>query len=315
MNNSPYEGMYDRTGLVCLGRVISVDAAGRRLRVKTMGMPARGTDDLDLYNVRILHGQWHAEGDEEVSIPRKGTYGVVIFLGTETFWLGAVPLDMTSGQYQRANQVALNEGDKIIKTVAGNRIILRTGGTIEIQSTLHCRTFYIPNQNLINTICHNYELQTSGGRLFWKIDKKELTTNLNLKAWNTVNPDNGIELNIGTVPDTSNEEAEGEIKPYVNTDLVLDFKQGALAKDLSFSKRTLRLSVKKDGSLYFDIGPEKMTMTVDAATGNVTFETKGTVKGLVKKDVDLTVEGSVKAVVKKDISMTVDGSVNAKVKK
>lgn len=309
---SPYEGTFDRTGLVCLGLVTSVDNLARRLRVKTMGL--RGTDDLDLHNVRVL-GTWHVGGDEEIYLPRTGSYGVVIFLGTEAFWLGSAPLDMTSGDGKRANQVELNPGDKIIKTVANNRLVLRTGGTIELQSTELCRTFWIPSSNLISTVCQNFELETSGGYLKWTLDKKEETTNLKLKAWNSLSPDNGITLDVGTVPETANEEA-GSIPGFEAGDLIFDFKQGSLKKeDLTFEKRSLRMSLKKDGSMFFDIGPDKFTMKIDGATGDMTFETKGSVKGLVKKDVNLTVEGAVTATVKKDISLISEGAVTATIKK
>lgn len=310
-----YEGYLDRTGLACLGRVVSTEPKSRTIRVKTIGMASQGLDDLDLYNVRVLHGQWHLEGDEEVSMPRKNSYGVVIFIGPEPIWLGAIPLDMTTGQAQRANQVVINEGDKIIKTVAGNRIIFRTGGTIEIQSTEQCRTFWLPSENLINSVCQNFELETSGGYLKWKLNKEEETTNLNMKVWNSLNPDNGVELNVGTIIPPETDEPTTDIAAYAEADLVFDFKQGTLStEDLSFTKRSLRMSIKKDGSIFLDIGPNKFTMTVNAETGDVTFETKGSVKGTVKKDVNLDVEGSVTAKIKKDLTMNVDGSMKATVK-
>ena len=310
---SAYEGYLDRTGMACLGWVKDVDAKARVIRVKTIGMP--GTDDLDLYNVRVLHGMWHPDGDEEVTLPRLKTYGVILFIGTEAFWIGAIPLLMANGEKQRKNQVTLNAGDKVIKTVAGNRIIVRTGGTIEIQSTQLCRTFWIPSQNLINSVCQNFELETSGGHMKWRLDQKEETTNLQLKVWNGLAPDNAVIVDVGTIPDINNEDSKENIKPYTASDLVFDFRQGGLDDNHNLKPRSMRVSVKKDGSMYFDIGPEKFTLTVDAATGDVNFETKGTITGLIKKDLNTTIEGQVTALVKKDVTATIEGSVSATIKK
>jgi hypothetical protein len=305
---SPYEGTYDRTGMVCLADVKAVNNQARSLTVKTR-------DDLHLYNVRVIHGMWHPGGDEQVSLPRVGTTGVVIFLGSEPYWIGASPIDMADGELQRANLEKIDAGDWIIKTIGKNKIIVRSAGTIEIQSTDMCRTFWIPSQNLINSVCQNFELETSGGSLKWRVDNKTEETNLRLKAWNSLTPDNGITLDIGTIPEINKEESSENIKPFDVSDLVLDFKQGTLDENLEFTPRSLRMSIKKDGSFYFDIGPGKFSLTVAAETGDVQFETKGNVTGLVKKDVNLTVEGKVTATVKKDMTLNADASVIANVKK
>jgi hypothetical protein len=309
---SPYEGLHDKTGIVCLGEVKSVDNFSRRVRVKTIGMP--GGEDLDLYHTRVLHGMWHPEGDEEVSLPRVGTFGVVIFIGSESFWIGACPLDMGSAERQRTNQETLLAGDSIVKTIAGNKIIVRSGGTIEIQSTDICRTFWIPSQNLISSVCQNFELETAGGHIMWNLDKAAGTTNLKLKAWNSLRPDNGVTMNIGTIPESNQEESEDAIQPFAPADMIIDFKQGTLDNKLDFSKRSLRMSVKKDGSIYFDVGPGKFTLKVDAETGNVDFETKGKVSATIKDDVTLNVDGAVTATVKKDITLNADSKVTANIK-
>lgn len=310
---SPYEGSTSKNGMACLGVVVSVDKSARLLRVKTIGMP--GTDDLDLYNVRVIHGFWHADGDESVALPRIKSFGVVLFVGSDAFWLGSTPLPMSSGGGQRKNMEAINEGDWIAKTVYGNKIILRTGGTIEIQSTNLCKVFWIPSQNLISAVCQNLEIETSGGHLKWTIDKENNnTTNLRLKAWNNLNPTNAVVVDIGTVSEDNNEE-DGNIKSYASDDLVFDFRQGSLKEDLGFDKRSFRMSLKKDGSVFLDVGPGKFTMTVDAATGDVVWETKGSVKGKVFKDVVLNIDGEVKATVKKDITLNVEKSVVANVTK
>lgn len=313
-DQSPFEGKFDRTGKVCLGRVTNVDSQSRILRVKTIGMGS--VDDLDLHDVHVLHGLWHAEGDESVTLPRRGAMGVVLFLGSESIWIGSIPSLMAAGAGQRTNLESLNEGDIAYKTKFGNKVILRTGGTIEIQSTRLCKTFWIPSENLISNVCQNFEVETSGGFLKWNLDKENANaTKLSLKAWNSLTPDNAVTLDIGTITENNNEEVDGDIQPFANGDLILDFKQGSLAESLDIEKRSFRMSLKKDGSMYLDIGPSKFTMKIDAATGDVQFETKGSVKGKVVKDLALTVDGSVTATVKKDITINAEASVVANVKK
>lgn len=309
---STYEGSLNRTGMVCLGRVVSIDAGARTVRAKTMGMP--GSDDLDLGSVRVLHGVWHSDGDEDVMLPRINTYGIILFLGPEAIWLGSVQFDATSGESQRQNMEKLNPGDRVIKTVYGNKLIIRTGGTIEIQSTDLCRTFWIPNQNLISSTCQNFELETSGGNLKWKIDAKDATTNLHLSAWNSLTPDTICTLDIGTIPDDNNESDSGSssIAAYDAADLFFDFKIGSIDEDLNIDQRGLRFSVKNDGSVFFDIGPGNFSMTVDASTGDVQFQTAGEVKGEVKKDVTLDVTGDVNLTSKGEVSVEASKAIKLK---
>jgi hypothetical protein len=306
--NSPYTGQYDRSGWATIARVYSVEPQSRTVRVRTRD------DDLDIRICKVLHGFWHPEGDEQVSLPRVGTYGVVLFVGPDAFWVGATGIDMSDGQLQRKNFEKLSSGDWAVKTIGKNKIIVRSGGTIEVQSGDVCRTFWIPSQNLINSVCQNWELETAGGHIKWKLDKKAGTTNLQLKAWNSVAPDNGITVDIGTVPETNKEESEEVIQPLDPADLIFDFKQGTLNEKLQFTKRSLRMSVKKDGSIYFDIGPGKFTLKVDAETGDVNFETKGKVNATIKDDVTLNVDGAVTATVKKDITLNADSKVTANIK-
>ena len=129
---SVYEGILDRSGMICTGTVVGVDAGGRRVRVKTMGTGV--VDDLDVYDARVVHQAWHVEGDEDVAIPRNGSVGIVSFIGTEAFWLGAYPLDMTTGDSQRDNQLVLNPGDRVLKTSYGSYVVIRTSGLIEMHS-------------------------------------------------------------------------------------------------------------------------------------------------------------------------------------
>lgn len=296
-----YQGGLDRSGMACLGRVISVDPVSRRLRVKTMGAPEK-TDDLDLIGVRILHGQFHGEGDEEVNIPRVGTYGVVIFVMSEPVWIGAFPLDSSNGISGRANQEKLQPGDYIVHTNGGNKVIVRVGGAIQVISTTQCRTYWLPSQNLINSVCLNYELETAGGHMHWKLDESTDNTTLSFKVWDNVTAANIATLEVGSVPSDDS--------------LILDFAVGPVSDtELTQKQRNMQIKIAYDGSTTLDFGPGNATFTVDATTGNVTFQTKGTIKGTVDKDVVLDVKGSVNAKITKDVTMAVGGSATVNVKK
>lgn len=300
-DQSPYENYLNRTGMVCIGQVVAVDAPGRRLRCKTIGINAHGMDDLDLYNVRILHGLWHAEGDDEVRIPRTKSYGVILFVGTEPIWLGSLPLDISSGEPEREKSLDLNPGDYGVQTVAGNKVIVRTGGTLEVQSTQQCRTFWIPSQNLMTSVCQNFELEAAGGTLKWTLDKETEDTTLTLNAWNSLTPTHKLRLQVGKVDDSD--------------DLLVDVATGPVDDKLELASRAFQVQIKNNGSMFVQFGDKKAILTIDSETGNTTFTTEGTLTGTVKKDVILDVSENVKVSVKKDVTMSVDGSVSATVKK
>ena len=318
---SAYEGHLDRTGIMCVGQVVSVtqaEAAGRRLRVKTFG--GTGADDLDLPNVRIL-GNWHVDGDEDMCIPRIGTFGLLTFVKTEVFWLGAFPLDAASGENQRKNMEVLNPGDRVIKTKYGNKFILRTGGTVEMSSADLCSLLMTPNHNLIAMKCQNWELETSGGVIKWNVDPDTDDALAHFSFWDNIDPSFICTLDVGTVPDTNNEgpsalaSLAGASPGQVNisapdaADLMLDFKLGTVASDLSIDKRALRIAAKSDGSFYIDIGPDKFTMLVDAKTGDVQWQTQGKVTASVKSDLALSVTGKTTIDGTGDVSLTTKGKL------
>jgi hypothetical protein len=305
---SQYEGGLDRTGLACIGRITHVDSSARTVRAKTFGL--QNTDDLDLYGVKILHSQWHLDGDEDVSIPREGSYGVILFVGPDSYWLGASTMQMSDGETQRDNQVELLPGDRVFKTTANNRIILRTGGTVEVQSTLLCRTFWLPSENLISAVCQNSELETAGGYLYWNLDNDDETTNLSFKAWESNNPSNAVSVDVGTVPAVNDEAGGGSIEGFPASDLILDIRQGAVDENLDFKPRSFRMSIKKDGSTYLDIGPGKFSMKIDAATGDVQFQTQGKLSGQVTGDVQLNAQGDATVQAGGKVSVTAGGDAS-----
>lgn len=296
--SSPYSGSMDnKNGMTCFGRITSVDSSARTCRVKTYGL--RGfTDNLDLINVKFLHLAWHPEGDEDVYIPRIGSYGAIIFINNEPYLFGYYNLSNVVDGGGRANQEELLAGDKTIATVAGNRITLRSGGTIEIKSTEGCRTYYIPSENIIASVCRNWELEAAGGYLKWNLDKDTSDTVLNFLAWdNAATPTTGISISIGatTDPDAA----------------MLDVAVGPLNADLAVAERKMQLQVDKDGTTYLEIGPGKMTMKIDP-NGNIEIMSQGNVTSTVKGNVTQTVDGNVNIKAKGDATVDAGGKANVK---
>lgn len=208
-----------------MGKIISVDPNARTCRAKTVGLPGY-TDDLDLQDVRILHNAWHGEGDEETFIPRANSYCAILFVGNEPFIIGYVPLQNASGTANPGSNYSQNlqPGDKTTATVAGNRITLRSGGALEVISTLGCRTYYIPTIEMVYTLCQQWELDTNGGYLHWDNQVNDTSTPpgatlFDLLAFDNVTPTKGTRIQMGLSQENQLpfELAVGPITPDTQT--------------------------------------------------------------------------------------------------
>lgn len=151
----------------CLGRITKVYAEQRQVEVKTFGN-GRKTDQ------HIPRAQWlsadaHPDGDESGAMPRVNSYCMVFFVNGEPYvWGFLKPLTSNGSAVNPNSQLEeLQEGDRILFTTAGNKIILRSHGEIQIESTGSCRTIYFPEGHVINTLCRNYEFRTDGGTIDW----------------------------------------------------------------------------------------------------------------------------------------------------
>lgn len=209
---SPWEGSQDQrlSGVACIGRIASVDATARTCRVQTVGTPGV-SDDMDLRDVKILHNAWHAQGDEETFIPRAGSYCIIIFANSQPYIIGYVPIAFEDGSAipgAADNEENLQTGDKTIATIAGNRLTLRAGGAVTLESTKNCRTYWIPSKNLMNSVCENYELEVNGGYFFWdtaddETDLDEGATRYDLFVWdNVLNPTKAARIQMGTAEES-----------------------------------------------------------------------------------------------------------------
>jgi hypothetical protein len=296
-DKTPFGAYEQKNGKTCFGRVISVNPKTRTCRVKTLGLGSGpgGTNDLDQQEVQFLSLANHIDGDEDTYIPRPGQYGAVIFINAEPFLFGYYQPTLDTGSEDLPNKVPLEVGDRIIKMIAGNRVILRAGGSVEIESTKLCRTYWLPNQNVINSVCQNFELEADGGSFFWNRDDSNGNTLLELFAFDNVTPVNAIDLQLGTVDDNKS---------------LLSLSLGPVDANNNIAAPIVDLRIAPNGDTDLKIGTTKMTLSIKGDTGDITMTTEGKVTQNIKGDVTQTVEGNVDETVKGNSQQSVDGNVS-----
>mgnify|MGYP006863437670 CR=1 FL=1 len=76
----------------------------------------------------------------------------------------------------RGGRDRVNPGTIALTGRDGNKILLHRGGVIEISATPMCQRIMVPVVNTIRDFAENYELQTPGGGLFWKVDRQEASS-------------------------------------------------------------------------------------------------------------------------------------------
>jgi len=244
---SIYEGLLDKqlAGQTCIGRIVSVDPQLRRCNVKTLGLKGH-TDDLDIRNVQILTISSNANGDENTALPRVGAYGIIVFVNSMPFILGYYTPVPPTGSFDRKDDVPLLPGDQILKTVAGNRLILRSGGSVEIESTKLCRVYLLPSHNLLNMVCQNLEMETDGG--FWRWVREDETddTLYQLLAHDNLTPQNAVQLELGKAVSGAS----------------LDLFAGPVDDDNIISENLFRFNVENTGETNLNVGPDLLNLNI-----------------------------------------------------
>jgi hypothetical protein len=339
---SPYEGKFDDfNGRTALGKIVFVDIPNRKCRVKTIGLKGK-TDDNDIPDVQWITTDGGDNGEEDTSIPKVGQLGVILYINHEPYILGYFRTLNPSPQDVPpvTPVIETNQGDRILKTIAGNSVVLRAGGSIEVVSTALCRTYWLPN-NLISSVCEEYELETDGGFTSWSRDKQSRKTQLNVFIQDKEKPKNVIDAQFGTA-DNGNvaDITMGEVSPNtldftkIKTHIGIDAKGSltlqfgsslslaslgsvtnalsSLTSSLSGATSSLGLSdfgLSSLVSVAALIGPVKATLTVDASSGNVTLVTQGNLSQVVLGKLIETVAGNITRATKGNITETVIGSV------
>ena len=292
---SPYEGTLDLlNGKTCLGQVVAVDGTARTCRVRTLGAQAFGTDDQDLPNVKVQHFAWHPEGDYAVAIPRIGAYVLVSFINSEPFVVGTYPLSNTTGDGGRDNQDTLLPGDFAFQTVAGNKIIIRSAGTVEIESTKGCRTYWLPTFETITTVCQNFELDPTGGYAHWTVDPNTGATILDFKAYDNAEVVNAVTLQVGTTADAES---------------IIDLEIGPVDENLAIPTPNLSLKMKPDGTTTLNIGSGKITLTM-TPDGKIALQTASDLTATVGGKVSIDATGDADITAGGDVNVNASGAAN-----
>jgi Gp5-like OB domain-containing protein len=332
IEKSPYEGTFDSlNGRAALGRVVDVDITNRRCRVKTIGLQSSklvsgkgtgiGTDDHDIPDVQWITTASSDGGAEDTSIPQIGQIGVLLYINHEPYLVGFFrtlqpsPEDETSTT-EDPLEALITQGDRVLTTIGGNSVILRSGGSIEIKSTDLCRTYWLPSRNLVNTVCSIWELTTDGGYMNWELDPTTNDEQLSFFIQDNLEPTNAILAQYGTA-DNGN---------------IADVAMGELDESLDIPTPSFHYGMKPDGSIDLEIGQNwtanvdsetgdttinigdgNVTVSIEGSTGNITFNTKGNLTQTITGDVDQTVDGNVSQTVSGNMTQTISGNMTSTV--
>ena len=171
---------------IALGRIIDVDIKTRTCTVATI----TGMDSI--FDKYIPGCQWlcqdaNPEGDESGSIPRRGSWGIIYFIDGQAFIGGYTKPLGDKGTTLRGNEsTTLNEGDKVISTLAGNQLTIKINGRIELYATPGLSRNLIPTNNKIVDLCSAYDFKSAGGLIAWS-PRKDLSTLWRAEYYNTTN--------------------------------------------------------------------------------------------------------------------------------
>lgn len=73
----------------------------------------------------------------------------------------------------RSRRPVMNPGDLMLTTRDNNFLALRRGGVVQLGATAVAQTVYLPIRNYIKHFCENYEVNTLGGDIEWRVDRVE----------------------------------------------------------------------------------------------------------------------------------------------
>lgn len=174
-DHSPYEKTHpvrrEQSANIAIGRIIDVNISKRTCTVGTF------SGNGSIFDQFIEECQWlcpdvNPEGDEMGAIPRKGSYGIVFFVDGQAFIGNYFKPLGNKGTTLRGNEAAtLNEGDKIISTLAGNRLTVKRSGLIELFVSDSLRRLMLPTAGQIIDQCSSYNFKCDGGFHDWRADK------------------------------------------------------------------------------------------------------------------------------------------------
>jgi hypothetical protein len=338
MDQSIYEAQNeDRQSIsnaIAFGRITRVFPERRACEVKTF-FGKGAADDNHIPNCQWINLDGHPDGDESAVIPRVGSFGFVFYIDGEPFFFGFMRPLAANGSAETGEILEpLNEGDRVLKTIGKNRIIMRAHGEIQIESTRTCRTIYFPDFNLINTLCRNYEFRTDGGTVDWKNDGNNNT--LSRQEWrDTLERANiiveekgrvsgeilwreqiglgGTNLAPSSVVYTRTVKNTGETELFIRAP---DAPSGHNLKilpdgqtDLNIADKT-SVQIKPTGEVTLDVGPGNAVLNIKP-DGSVSLTTKSTIDATADKDISMTTKANMSATVGGNLDANVTGNLSA----
>lgn len=304
---------------IAFGRITRVFPEKRLCEVKTF-MGRGSMDDNHLPGVQWLNLDSSPDGDESGVIPRVNSYGLVFYVDGEPFVLGFFS-PLTGSGDASGKKEDLNEGDRVLKTLANNKIILRSHGEIQIESTRTCRTIYFPDRHLLNTLCRNYEFRTDGGTVDWlninaqddTLYRRELRDNIKRKnliieEYGAVSGELISRVSIGAGSASGIEQPvwtqttknTGETELFIRTPGASSGHKYTILPsgqtELNIADKT-KLTIEPSGQTTLDVGPGNCILVI-SPSGQVTLTTKDKVNVTAKSDVSITTEGKLDATAK-----------------
>ena len=162
---------------IALGRITRVFPERRTCEVKTF-FGTGELDDLAIPEAQWIDTDWTADGAETGNIPKQNSIGLVFSIDNEFFVFGFTKSQQDDGSGLGGNEPRrLTEGDKIITTAGGNRIVVKGSGLVEVISKENqLSTIYYPSMGKIIELCRNFEFRAAGGKIDWLVDPDLATT-------------------------------------------------------------------------------------------------------------------------------------------
>jgi len=129
-------------------------------------------DDQYIPKCQWLNLDANPEGDEMTAIPRRGSVGLVFWIDGEPFFFGYFkPLGPKGSALTGEEPARTTEGDKVISTVAKNRIAVKSSGLIELYAKQTLFRIMFPKDSSIQDLCRRYSLKADGGYQEWTSDE------------------------------------------------------------------------------------------------------------------------------------------------
>lgn len=177
----------------------------------------------------------------------------------------------------RMNRPVLNEGDEMVASRDSGYIIMRKGGILEVAASQVAKTFWMPVENLIQSFCESFAIDSPGGSLSlsirdedetWGADRSPVEFNLKVKEF-ADDPFDIFELKVGRIA-----EEDDQYIPIAGA-------TGQIVVRLDVNRRFL-VNIDKDGNFLKTVFGTEVESTERSKFVTVRQTFQQTVLGLSK---------------------------------